>query len=175
MRIICGTLHRSSITDFWMGNGGTADTLLGRNHLCWLGVKPNHNGNGFLVDGSGCVIRLLHRMRVGLLNPCCIADSRGTLHVQISCSSSLLCPLWLDWNRGGRVYSRGRRGKRGRTIPLGLSWKQHGTRKGKGQLEQEEQIVEKNEEEAEEGLTIKTAPPDEQRKELLGRSRFSGG
>ena len=44
-----------------------------------------------------------------------------------------------------------------------------------GQLEQEGWIVEKNEEEAEEVLTIKAAPPDEQRRELLGRSRFSGG
>lgn len=158
-----------------MGNGGATDTLLGRNHLCWLGVKPNHSGNRLLVDGSGCVIRFLHRMRVRLLNPCCIADSRGTLHVQIGCSSPLLCPLWLDWNRGGRVYSRGRRGKRGRTIPLGLPWKHQGTRKEKGQLEQEGWIVEKNEEEAEEGLTIKAAPPDEQRRELLGHSRFSGG
>ena len=158
-----------------MGNGGTADTLLGRNHLCWLGVKPNHNGNGFLVDGSGCVIRFLHRMWIGLLNPCCIVDSRGTLRVQIGGSSPLPCPLWLDWNRGRRVYSRGRRGKRGRTIPLGLPWKQQGTRKGKGQLEQEGWIVEKNEEEAEEGLTIKAAPPAEQRKELPGHSRFSGG
>ena len=158
-----------------MGNGGTADTLLGRNHLCWLGVKPNHSGNRLLVDGSRCVIRFLHRMWIGLLNPCCIADSRGTLRVQIGGSSSLLCPLWLDWNRGRRVHSRGRRGKRGRTIPLGLSWKQHGTRRVEGQLEQEGQIVEKNEEEAEEGLKIKAAPPAEQRRGLPGHSRFSGG
>ena len=36
LRIICGTLHRSSIMNFRMGNGSTTNTLFWWNHLCRL-------------------------------------------------------------------------------------------------------------------------------------------